>query len=185
MQAVPVHLVEVPLSAIRCDAKAVHVREGWGGKPIDAFPITRFFVHRVYGDDTRDTRDAMARWMVLQWVRYRDVPKALGGMRGGSFSRIVAELAARSDLDAAGVIEAAARRRADERLALLESIRAAYEPRPPHACGTWIDGCFHLVDGHHRAAALWALRRGTIVCETLFAGDGLRYTTVIARRRPS
>ena len=118
---------DVPLEEIRHDDRPVFVSEGYGGRPITSFPPFEFY--RLFHEGKRDEAfERFSAWYVDQFRKHESVPKKLGGMRNGTFHRLLLSL---SEDGAAGddLLRRAARLRAEQRMAIFESIRdVGYQP---------------------------------------------------------
>jgi len=168
---------EVPFDRLRHDDRAIYVKEGYGGRPIEHFPPFAFY--RLFADGRpEEAVDSFRSWYREQFRRYARVPKRDGGMQDGSLYRLVA-----SECVAEGVpfradeptrsgapLERAIDLRVSQRLGLFVSIRdkgflsSASTPilgirRPGEVC---------LTGGHHRAAALRVLGHGTFPSVSVF-----------------
>lgn len=160
------------MSSIRHSDRSCYVQEGHGGREIEVWPIYRFF-HQYVNGDTEQARVDFADWYLDQFMKYRHVPKRVGGMRGGSLARVVEaegnEASAIAGFPEAGaddggdVANARLRKaialRVEQRFELVESIRQnGYTPNlsdPVPAIKQ--NQCLYLEGGHHRAAVLKAL----------------------------
>jgi hypothetical protein len=168
---------DVPLEQIRHDDRAVHRKEGYGGRPIESFPPFSFY--RLFAEGRSEEAIASFRsWYREQFRRYAEVPKRLGGMQHGSLHRLVASQCAAEGLpfradepaSASGPLERAIALRVSQRIELLVSIRdAGFLP----AASTPILGIarrdgVYLTGGHHRAAALRVLGHATLPSVSVF-----------------
>jgi hypothetical protein len=157
---------DVPLDRIRHNDRPVYMREGYGGQPIEAWPIYGFIQTYCEGDGEVARRD-FGGWYREQLAKYWDVPVALGGMCRGSLYRLIEashrERGARFDGDFEHAREDIVARcideRVEQRLSLVEAIRRdGYRPeRAGRVLAVKGRGCVYMKGGHHRAAALKAL----------------------------
>lgn len=84
------YLKEIKISTILSETKETAVNEGWGGKHIKFFPPFNFYQTYIYGKKVVAKND-MIKWYYNRLVRQNlcVVPKAQGGMLGGSLFRII------------------------------------------------------------------------------------------------
>lgn len=156
-----------PLDSVRCNDKPIARDQGFGGGPIESFPVYRFF--RSYLEDPEAGRIAFRDWY-WEWFVEREgwrFPKREGGLAGGSLHRTVDAIYRRRHgyLPAspthveAEILEEAIDTRIRHYFSVLESIReAGFDPRrgsPILALG--LGDLYYLRNGHHRAAALAVL----------------------------
>lgn len=164
---------DVPLSSIRHSDRKCYVQEGHGGREIEVWPIYRF-IHQYVNGDMEQAREDFADWYLDQFMKYRHVPKQLGGMRGGSLARVVEgevvaapvaggrsrEAGTDESYDEANArLQKAIALRVEQRLELVESIRVdGYTPNlSDPVLAIKQNHCLYLEGGHHRAAVLKAL----------------------------
>lgn len=157
---------DVPMKVIRHSDRVCYLREGHGGRPVESWPIYRFFRQYVSGDTDRAEHE-FCGWYHEQFVRYRLVPKRLGGMRGGSLARAletgngrpIADNGASGNGDPDDRLREVITLRVRQRFALVDSIRThGYIPEwTDPVIGIRRKGHVYLEGGHHRAAALLAL----------------------------
>jgi hypothetical protein len=167
---------DVPFDEVRHDDRAVHVKEGYGGRPIEYFPPFAFY--QLFADGRSEEAIASFRsWYREQFRKYARAPKRLGGMLNGSLYRLVA-----SQCVAEGVpfpvddpapsipLERAIALRVSQRIELFVSIRdrgflsAASTP----ILGIRRTRRVYLTGGHHRAAALRVLGHATFPSVSVF-----------------
>ncbi len=168
---------DVPFEQVRHDARAVHLEEGYGGRPIECFPPFTFY--RSFADGRSEEAIASFRsWYREQFTKYARVPKRLGGMQNGSLYRLVASQCAAEGLPfpvddpstSIGPLERAIALRVSQRIELFVSIRdkgflpAASTP----ILGIRRTGRVYLTGGHHRAAALRVLGHATFPRVSVF-----------------
>jgi hypothetical protein len=155
----------VPIADLRHDDRPVFVAEGYGGRPIEQFPPYRFYGLVAQGR-REDAVHHFAAWYHEQFQKYAQVPKQLGGMRGGTLYRLVAAVCAEAgtlfDGDASRAeapLADAIARRVEQRIALFEDIGAnGYRvERTTPILGIRRGALVYLTGGQHRAAALAVL----------------------------
>ncbi len=150
---------DVPLSLIRHNDLPCYSAEGFGGAPIDMWPMYTFFRQYLSGEK-EIARKNFEDWYLHQLGKYHAVPKSKGGMHRGS---LYDSIERKCKLPFAQVSDdcknAAIRERVLERLGLLEEIRlSGYNAsKAERIDGFRSGGLVYLVGGHHRAAALSAL----------------------------
>ncbi|HKE15690.1 MAG TPA: hypothetical protein VKB80_12520 [Kofleriaceae bacterium] len=162
---------DVCFADLRHDDRPVHRAEGYGGQPIDAFPPCRFYALHEAGD-LEQAEDEYRAWYREQFDRYRYMEKPVGGMKNGSLYRLVVSLHQRNKLPLEGprpafrdaLVDQAIRMRVEERFGLLSSIKNKGYARSPAdpVVGVAREGHVYLSSGHHRAAALRAIRRNAV-----------------------
>lgn len=157
----------VALAAARCNDKPIARQQGFGGQPIESFPVTGFF--RLYLEHP-EAADAAFRDWYREWFVARQAwrhPKSEGGLAKGSLQRAVEAAHLRrhgsvlSSPQAAedDVVEEAIADRVRHYFAVLESIRDTgfdAERKPP-ILALQSGDLYFLRNGHHRCAALAAL----------------------------
>jgi hypothetical protein len=177
----------LPLSALRCNDKPIARQQGYGGQPIESFPVYGFF--RLYLERPEAAYAAFHGWY-REWFVERQGwrhPKSEGGLAGGSLQRAVEgahyqrhrTLLASPGAAEAEVVERAIDERVRHYFAVLESIRdAGFDAdRKPPVLAVRAGDFYFLRNGHHRCAALAALGHRSV---TLSVVHPLR-----APRRPS
>jgi len=173
---------EVPIADLRHDDRPVFVAEGYGGRAIEHFPPYRFY--RVVAEGRREeAAHHFAAWYAEQFSKYADVPKKLGGMRGGTLHRLAARVCEEAGVPfeggasrADGPLGVAIARRVEQRIALFEDIQANgfQRARSTPVLGTRRGALVYLTGGQHRAAALAVLGRPTMPV-SVFAPATLRH----------
>jgi hypothetical protein len=173
---------DVPLGEVRHDDRPVFVAEGYGGRPIEAFPPYRFY--RLFHEGSRDeASDRFSDWYVEQFRKYGSAPKRLGGMQNGTFHRLLSSIAggdpgALLPPESAGddLVRRAAVLRVEQRMALFEAIRdLGYQlARAKPVLGVRKERNVYLTGGHHRAAALRVLGQGSLPQVSVFLPRALR-----------
>ena len=152
--------------AIRHDDKHCYVIEGFGGQPVEKWPIYRF-----YDQYFRGNRDAAAMeyetWYLDQFTKYSQISKSSGGMKKGSLYKLIETLHHSRSIMFDGnlksadqkIIEEAIRERVGYRFMLMESImKEGYHPnRRDRIIGVKKNGSVFLKGGHHRTAILKTL----------------------------
>jgi hypothetical protein len=167
----------VPIRLIRHDDQPCFMQEGHGGKPVEDWPIYSFFSRYLNGEREAATR-AFHDWYLVQYERYWNAPKSLGGMRGGSLSRLLKAMHAEHGLSFDGdpskaeqqVLEGAVLRLVRRRFDLADDIRTnGYD----EAAGIPVEGVrrldkVFLTGGHHRVAILRALGRTSVPAVVIY-----------------
>ena len=143
------------IASVRHDPGPPYNLEGYGGLPVDEWPIYRFFHRYVQGRPEQAVQD-FADWYEVQYGRYGDIPKSRGGLKGGSLDRLILRNASEGiSAQESFVI------RAQQRFELLMSIRDnGYRPvmKSPVIGLRRVGGReLFILNGHHRVAALAAL----------------------------
>jgi hypothetical protein len=172
---------EVPIADLRHDDRPVFVAEGYGGRAIEHFPPYRFY--RVVAEGRREeAAHHFAAWYAEQFSKYADVPKKLGGMRGGTLHRLAARVCEEAGVPfeagasrADGPLGVAIARRVEQRIALFEDIQANgfQRARSTPVLGMRRGALVYLTGGQHRAAALAVVGRPTMPV-SVFAPATLR-----------
>jgi hypothetical protein len=168
---------DVPLDAIGHDDRPCYRAEGVAGLPIDRWPIFAFY--RAYAAGEREAAlERFERWTRAQFDQYALVPKHLGGMSGGSLSRLIEQRHRAQGLPFDGdprhadpeVVASAVRERVRERLGLLDTIaKDGYRPElAGDVLGIRRREMVLLREGHHRAAILRVLGADCIPAVTVF-----------------
>ena len=152
-------LQDVPFSKIRHNDLPCYHKEGYGGRPIEEWPMHMFFKEYVSGEKEKATQN-FERWYHEQLDRYHHTPKAEGGMYKGSLYTLIEKRSGkRFEETSETTKDEAIRERVQQRFMLLDTIRThGYNPdrtEPIHAVNK--NGLIHLVRGHHRAAVLHVL----------------------------
>jgi hypothetical protein len=156
---------------LRHDDKQVHRAEGYGGKPIEAFPPFRFYLLRETGH-REQAYEQFRAWYHEQFDRYMRTEKSVGGMKNGSLYRLVVAFHERTRVSWSDpapafrrdLVDRAIEQRVEERFQLLDSIkqrgyvRSSVDP----VVGVARDDRVYLSSGHHRAAALRAIRSPSV-----------------------
>jgi hypothetical protein len=161
---------EVPIGDLRHDDRPVFVAEGYGGRPIEHFPPYRFYGLVAEGR-REEAAHRFAAWYTEQFHKYAQVPKKLGGMRGGTLYRLVAAVCEEAGVPFEGdasraehpLAEAIARR-VDQRIALFADLAANgwVRERTTPILGIRRGALVFLTGGQHRLAALAVLGRPTM-----------------------
>lgn len=157
---------DVPLDAIGHDDRSCYRSEGVAGLPIDQWPIFAFYRSYAAGEREAALR-GFEQWTRAQFEKYALVPKHLGGMSGGSLSRLVErrhrEIGRLFDGNPhhadPEVVASAVRERVRGRLDLLDTIaRDGYRLElAGDVLGIRRGAMVLLREGHHRAAILRVL----------------------------
>lgn len=162
----------VALSALRCNDKPIARQQGFGGQPIESFPVYGFF--RLYLERPEEAHASFHAWY-REWFVARQGwrhPKSEGGLAGGSLQRAVeaahrerhGTLLATPEAAEAEVVERAIDQRVRHYFAVLESIRdnGFDAARKPPILALQVGELYSLRNGHHRCAALAALGRRSV-----------------------
>lgn len=150
----------VPLTLVRHNDLPCYVAEGFGGKSIEEWPIYSFFIEYLNGD-TEGARRKYESWYRDQLSKYATVSKKEGGMYLGSLYRLIEERSqkpfADTDEQCRGEV---IRERVEQRFALLDTIQTEgyHVERAERIDAVRVGGLVYLRGGHHRAAALKALK---------------------------
>ena len=173
---------EVPIADLRHDDRPVFVAEGYGGRAIEHFPPFRFY--RLVAEGRREeAAHHFAAWYAEQFSKYADVPKQLGGMRGGTLFRLAATVCEEAGVPfesgvsrADGAVGVAIARRVEQRIALFEDIAANgfLRARSTPILGLRRGALVYLTGGQHRAAALAVAGRKALPV-SVFAPETLRF----------
>lgn len=151
-------LQDVPLSRLRHNDLSCYVKEGYGGRPIEDWPMYQFFAEYERGN-VEDARKHFEEWYLVQLNRYGDTPKDQGGMYTGSLYTLVETIAGVPFPKATELHKREAiQKRVEERFALLQNIKKeGYRPDTERIDGIQKEGYVYLLGGHHRVAVLHAL----------------------------
>ena len=163
---VRIFIQDICFDVIRHDDKHCYVIEGFGGQPVEKWPIYRF-----YDQYLRGNRDMAAKeyetWYLDQFTKYSQIPKSSGGMKKGSLYKLIETLHHSRSIMFDGnlksadqkIIEEAIRERVGYRFMLMESImKEGYHPnRRDRIIGVKKNGSVFLKGGHHRTAILKTL----------------------------
>jgi hypothetical protein len=161
----------VAIDVIRHDDKPCFLGEGHGGKPVEYWPVFRFF--SLYLSGSREAGfDGFCEWYKEQYSRYWNTPKEYGGVRGGSMFRLIRSMHEKNGLSFDGdpvtaspeIFDEAVRERVRQRFELADAIRThGYQTSAGStAYGVRKNGAVMLIGGHHRAAILRALEHTSI-----------------------
>lgn len=118
---------EVTFSSIRFDIKECYLKEGYGGKPIECWPVYDFYGAHLAGD-LKSATELYKEWYTEQFKRYREIPKARGGMLHGSLDQLILDRHRQRGMSTADgydarVVSEAISQRVGERFWLIDSIR--------------------------------------------------------------
>lgn len=151
-------LKSVPFSQIRHNDVKCYLDEGFGGKPIEAWPPYSFFRGYIDGD-TKKAHEDFYHWYREQLGKYHNIEKSDGGMYKGSLYRLIeSETQKPFDQVDEEAVSKAIHKRVEQRFALLDSIRTnGYKEGGETIKGVRRGGFVYLLGGHHRAAILRAL----------------------------
>lgn len=152
-------LQNVPLSRIRHNDLSCYVAEGFGGAPVEAWPIHTFFKQYIAGEK-EVAQENFEKWYKEQLEKYQYVPKAEGGMYEGSLYQFIEKhcKAPFSEVKE-DCKNSAIRLRVAQRFQLLEDIkkRGYKMAETERIDAVRKNGFFYLKGGHHRVALLFAL----------------------------
>ena len=148
---------DISIDMIRHDDRYYYVAEGYGGKPVHAWPIYRFYYMYIH-ESKEKAKINYEAWYVDQYKKYRFVEKRRGGMLGGSLDRLVTQKIRNGESDESLFMQAISER-VDQRYALADTIiNDGYIPRQSDPVeGIRKDKSIVLIRGHHRTAILAAL----------------------------
>ncbi|HVY56211.1 MAG TPA: oligosaccharide flippase family protein [Thermodesulfobacteriota bacterium] len=154
----------VPIAHLRCDEREIYVKDGYGGKPIECWPVYGFFAQFTSGD-VSGAQEEYERWYADEFSKYGSVGKERGGMKNGSLYKKVERMHQEKNLSFVDtspdeeIVREAIAKRVEERFGLIRSIREkGYCPsRRDVIYGVRRNGAVILWNGHHRVAALKAL----------------------------
>lgn len=152
-------LQDVPLADIRHNDLRSYCAEGFGGKPIDDWPVYRFFTMYREGNREEAVRE-FEDWYMDQLEKYAMVPKRDGGMcRGSLYSLIEKKCGVPFEKAEVSCRKTAIRERVLQRFGLLDTIQShGYRAGEAERIDAFREkGLVYLTGGHHRAAILKAL----------------------------
>jgi hypothetical protein len=162
---------DVSFADLRHDDRPVHRAEGYGGQSIEAFPPYTFYLLHETGSAEK-AEERYRAWYREQFDKYLFMEKPVGGMKNGSLYRLVVALHQRQQVPLSGprpafredLVEQAIRLRVNERFGLLHSIKQKGYRRSPAdpVVGVVRADHVYLSSGHHRAAALRAIRKSVV-----------------------
>ncbi len=148
---------KLPLTKLLHDNKEVYAHEGHGGQPVWQWPIFCFF--KLYADGkTMEAEKAFAEWYMDQFLKYGQLEKSKGGMKGGSLSKLYDNMLHHSDGQVSFL--QAVNERVRLRFSLFDKIKSeGYQPNPrkPVIAFKRNDDKLLMHEGHHRVAILAAL----------------------------
>jgi len=162
----------IPINAVRHDDLQCYVYEGWGGSPIEDWPIYKFYREYLHGNKS-DACDRYCSWYSDQLEKYGNTGKKYGGMLKGSLYSLISSRLAEYGLaynhssdnkEYDAVVGNAIRERVRQRFELAESIadKGYYSSGSDWIMGIERDGLVYLKNGHHRCAVLKALGVETV-----------------------
>ncbi len=152
-------LQDIPLADIRHNDLPAYLAEGFGGKPIEEWPVYRFFTMYWEGNREEATRE-FVEWYRDQLGKYAMVPKRDGGMRRGSLYNLIEKrCGVPFEKTETSCREATIRERVSQRLGLLDTIQSrGYQAGEAERIDGFREkGFVYLTGGHHRAAILKVL----------------------------
>jgi hypothetical protein len=156
----------VPCSKLRCNDLKYYIEEGYGGQPLERWPVYHFFRDYISGYRVKAFND-FVHWYQEQFARYYNVPKNLGGMYKGSLYRLIEKKYSEKGLAFhAGprigeetLVKEAIEERVKQRFRLVdEIISCGYSERSTEVIiGVKKGEYVYLKRGHHRSAILTLL----------------------------
>ena len=164
-------ICNVPINKILHDDKPAYVKEGHGGKQVHYWPVYRFY--RLYHTGKKkNAKLSYINWYIDQYVKYAEINKSQGGMKGGSLDRLVKRSAGNSGNE--DLFRNAVAIRVQQRFQLFESISfSGYRPDHnfPVAALKLNGNQYKLISGHHRAAILAVLEYDSVPDVLVFSGE--------------
>ena len=163
-------LNDIPLSLIRHNDLPCYVKEGYGAKSIEEWPMYTFFLSYHQGRKEQAIKD-FVEWYDDQLAKYHATAKAEGGMYRGSLYTLIEKHCAVPFAEVDSVCKAeAVRERVLQRFHLYEVIQEeGYRPeRAERILAFKKNGCVYLEGGHHRAAILRVLGKDTLPSVLVF-----------------
>ena len=161
-----IFIQDICFDVIRHDDKHCYIIEGFGGQPVEKWPIYRFYDQYLTGNRDLATME-YETWYLDQFTKYSQISKSSGGMKKGSLYKLIETLHHSKSIIFDGnlknadlkIIEAAIRDRVVYRFMLMESImKEGYQPgRCEDIIGVKKNGSVFLKGGHHRTAILKTL----------------------------
>lgn len=173
---------DVPVTNLCVDDKPVYVAEGFGGRPLQEWPVVDFF--RQYGAGKYDTaRKDFTEWYLDQFQRQGHIPKRIGGMHKGTLYRVIKRrheaagrpFSVRRGIMSPSIVKKATAVRVEQRLDFFENVMSrGYRPElSDHPIvGIRRGPKIVLQEGHHRAAAFIALGKKYIPQMLVFPEKG-------------
>ena len=163
---VRIFIQDICFDVIRHDDKHCYIIEGFGGQPVEKWPIYRFYDQYLTGNKDLATME-YETWYLDQFTKYSQISKSSGGMKKGSLYKLIETLHHSRSIMFDGnlksadqkIIEEAIRERVGYRFMLMESImKEGYKPnRRDRIIGVKKNGSVFLKGGHHRTAILKTL----------------------------
>ena len=173
---------DICFDVIRHDDKPCYVIEGFGGQPVEKWPIYRFYDQYLSGNRDVATME-YETWYLDQFTKYSHISKSSGGMKKGSLYKLIETLHHSRSIMFDGnlksadqkIIEEAIRERVGYRFMLMESImKEGYHPnRRDRIIGVKKNGSVFLKGGHHRTAILKALGYPNVPAVIVFPSNTL------------
>jgi hypothetical protein len=162
-------LQSVPFSKLRHSDLPCYVAEGYGGRPIEKWPVYTFFCQYVQGKKDLAQKN-FEEWYTVQLQKYHKVAKKEGGMYKGSLYLLIEKRSGSAFEDANDeILRTAIHERVQQRFALIENIQnLGYNPNSERIDGVKKNGYVYIHGGHHRAAALRALGEDALPAVLVF-----------------
>jgi hypothetical protein len=172
----------VPLEHLYFNDKPVYVAEGFGGRPLENWPVAGFF-RRYAAGEYEAARQEFIAWYLDQFRRQGHLPKKVGGMYQGTLYRIIKQQHKAADrpfsvgkgVMSLFIVEKATAIRVDQRLNFFEGVmNSGFCPElSDHpVVGIRRGSKIVLQEGHHRAAAFIALGKKHIPQMLVFPEKG-------------
>jgi hypothetical protein len=163
-------LRDIPLSLIRHNDLPCYVKEGYGAKPIEMWPVYNFFSLYQHGEKEQAIQNFVT-WYDEQLLKYSHTPKSEGGMCKGSLYTLIENYCNVPFEEVDPLCKTKAiRERVMQRFHLFEVIQQeGYRPeRAERILAFKKNGCVYLEGGHHRAAILRVLGKDTLPSVLVF-----------------
>lgn len=169
---------DVAFGELRHNDLPCYLAEGYGGRPIESWPVFSFFDKYLQGRVAEAT-EAFANWYEEQFEKYCGTPKNIGGMSNGSLYRLIERVHEANgqlfagDLNSADqdLLKQAIRLRVRQRFELVNAIAGeGYHNDESDAIkAVRAGGLVYLKGGHHRSAVLRLLGRTHVPDVQVFA----------------
>lgn len=161
------HLLQrdVIFEIIRHNDVECYMKEGYGGQPIEMWPVYSFICQYKEGDK-ESAKIKFQEWYSNQFKKYHNISKKLGGMYKGSLYQLIEKRYHEKGLEFQGsldktdpyIMQKAIEERVSQRMKLLDDIQKnGYLKVADRIIAVKKDGLVYLLSGHHRAAILKAL----------------------------
>jgi hypothetical protein len=153
----------IPCSRLRYDDLKYYIEEGYGGQPLERWPVYHFFRDYMSGHRVKAFND-FVHWYQEQFTRYYNVPKNLGGMYKGSLYRLIEQKYSERGLAFHGgpwtgeetLVKETIEERVKQRFRLVDEIvSSGYSDKSAEIITGVRKGEYvYLKRGHHRSAIL-------------------------------